>query len=303
MMSKLKLSFEFYPPKLDLSNSNLPNVWHVLNKYQPHFFSVTFGAGGKGTQHKTVKVVDAIHHDQIRVAPHLSCIGLKKSDVNALLNHYLQQDIKDLVVIRGDLPEAKLDVIGDFKYANDLVSYIRQETAQRFNIIVAAYPEGHPEADNAAIDLQNFKQKVASGADSAITQYFFEAEVYFKFVENCHKLGLTLPLIPGIMPIVNYEKVVKFSKCCGASIPGWLHKRMQTYQHDVQSQKQFGVEVVTQLCEKLIQFGIPGLHLYTLNQFEPTTTILNNLAIKPAKQSGLAPSLLSSNISNSSSVY
>lgn len=271
------LSFEFFPPQTALGREKLVATCLKLNEFQPGYYSVTFGAGGS-SQDKTISLVQALRQQGVRVAPHISCIGLKRARVIHMVDHYLQLGIKDLVIIRGDLPDSGDQQQGDFHYASDLVTFIRERTNDHFHIKVAAYPEYHPQARDALADLNYFKAKMAAGADCAITQYFFDSASYFHFVDSCHRLGINKAIIPGIMPIGNYQKLVRFSQMCGAQIPIWLHKSIQAYGDDQQSIQQFGIEVVTKLCEVLIKNGAPGIHFYTLNQLEPTQAIVRQLA-------------------------
>jgi len=275
---KPPISFELFPPKTLSGMAKLKATWQQLNSLGPSYFSVTFGAGGS-TQAKTVEIVDALCAQGIRVAPHISCIGISRSRIRQLLQHYINSGINDLVVIRGDLPVDIQSHDGDFQHANELVSFIREQTEDRFHINVAAYPEVHPQAANGLVDLENFKRKVDAGANYAITQYFFDANAYFHFVDSCRKAGVQIPIIPGIMPISNYAKLCRFSKACQADLPLWLHKRMESYADDPASIRAFGIEVVTKLCQDLLNNDAPGLHIYTLNQLEPTKTILQRLGL------------------------
>jgi len=276
-MDPLTLSFEFFPPKTTKGDKNLTITAVDLLQFHPAFFSVTYGAGGS-TQTKTQETV---HHLQqlgkVDVAPHISCIGSSKQTIHEMLQFYIQQGAKRLVALRGDFPSGMGSMAGDFHYGSDLVRFIREQTGDHFYIEVAAYPEFHPEAQGALIDLKNFKEKISCGANGAITQYFYNAEAYFRFIEICHREGITIPIVPGIMPIASFDRLVRFSKMCGAEIPLWLYKRLQNFADDLTSLREFGIEVVTQLCETLIEGGAPGLHFYTLNQVEPTKTIVNHL--------------------------
>lgn len=271
-------SFEFFPPKTDKGVENLRATRDQLATLKPRFFSVTFGAGGS-TQERTFDTVTEIQRDSgIEAAPHLSCIGSTRDKVRKILADYRAGGIRHIVALRGDLPSG-MGRPGEFRYANELVEFIRAETGDHFHIEVAAYPEVHPQASNANTDLENFKRKVDAGADSAITQYFFNADAYFGFLDLCEKRGLSLPIVPGIMPITNYTQLARFSEMCGAEIPRWIRKRLETFGDDRASICAFGEEVITHLCQQLLDAGAPGLHFYTMNQAGPTTAIWNNLAL------------------------
>jgi methylenetetrahydrofolate reductase (NADPH) len=269
-------SFEFFPPKTDKGVENLRVTRDALAKLKPRFFSVTFGAGGS-TQERTFETVSEIQRDSgIEAAPHLSCIGSTRDKVRNILDNYRAGGIRHIVALRGDLPSG-MGQPGEFRYANELVEFIRAETGDQFHIEVAAYPEVHPQSSNANADLDNFIRKVEAGADSAITQYFFNADAYFSFVEQCEARGLTLPIVPGIMPITNYTQLARFSEMCGAEIPRWMRKRLETFGDDHASIQSFGEEAITHLCQQLLDADAPGLHFYTMNKSGPTTAIWNNL--------------------------
>jgi methylenetetrahydrofolate reductase (NADPH) len=271
-------SFEFFPPKNEAGEAKLRNTRSVLERLNPCLFSVTFGAGGS-TRERTFDTVAEIKRDtHIDVAPHLSCISSTRESIREILNSYVQQGIRHLVALRGDLPSG-MGSPGEFRYANQLVEFIRQETGDHFHIEVAAYPEFHPQAPDAGTDLRNFKRKVDAGADGAMTQYFYNPDAYFRFVESCEMMGLDLPIVPGIMPITNYTQLVRFSDTCGAEIPRWIRKRLEDFGDDMDSLRRFGVEVTTRLCRDLLDGGAPGLHFYTLNNAEPTAEIWRNLGI------------------------
>lgn len=274
-MKKIPLSFEFFPPKTEEGIANLRRTRQQLAKFQPEFFSVTFGAGGS-TRDRTMDAVFEIQEEGYAAAPHISCISATKEEVLELLKAYQAKGIKRLVTLRGDLPSGVVSV-GDFKYANELVSFIRQETGNWFHIEVAAYPEVHPESTSVARDISNFKQKVDAGANSAITQYFYNIDAYFQFLESCQKANISLPIIPGVMPIYNYTQLARFSGMCGAEIPRWLRLRLEAYGDDLTSLRDFGVDVVSELCEKLLAAGVPSLHFYTLNQAGVISKIINNV--------------------------
>lgn len=270
-------SFEFYPPKTDEGAANLQIVHDKLAKLQPDFFSVTFGAGGS-TRDKTFETVVQIQSKGFAAAPHLSCVASTKENIRSILNEYQNKGISKIVALRGDLPSGMLSA-GEFRYANELVDFIRQETGDHFQIHVAAYPEVHPQAVNADADFRNFKRKVEAGADAAITQYFYNAEAYFYFVDRCEKNGIDIPIVPGIMPIVQYSQLFRFSEMCGADIPRWLRKRLECFGDDRESIQAFGLDVVTKLCQQLLDHDAPGIHFYTMNQSAPTLAILSNLQI------------------------
>ncbi len=268
-------SCEFFPPKTEAGAANLVTVQAQLERINPDFFSVTFGAGGS-TRDKTMEAVVAIQRSGRQAAPHLSCVASTKDSIRKVLRRYQEQGIAKIVALRGDMPSGVLSA-GEFRYANELVEFIRAETGDHFEIHVAAYPEVHPQARNGQDDLINFKRKVDAGANTAITQYFYTAEAYFSFVDDCEKQGIDLPIIPGIMPINNYTQLSRFSEMCGAEIPRWLRKRLETFGDDRESIQALGIEVVSELCQRLLDHGAPGLHFYTMNQSAPTLRIFDNL--------------------------
>ncbi len=268
-------SLEFFPPKTAEGVAKLAAARTELIKLQPEFISVTFGAGGS-TREGTLSTVLDIMRDQIPGAPHLSCVGSTRASIRALLEEYRSHNIRRLVALRGDLPSG-MGEIGEFRYANELVEFIRAETGDWFHIEVAAYPETHPQARSYDADLQNFVRKVKAGANSAITQYFFNADAYFYFVDQVRAHGIDIPIVPGIMPITNYTQLVRFSDACGAEIPRWIRTRLQGFGDDSASIRAFGAEVVAQLCARLLAGGAPGLHFYTLNQAAPTQAIWQSL--------------------------
>jgi len=272
-------SFEFFPPKTEEGKEKLRVVRDKLGVLKPKYFSVTFGAGGS-TQQGTLESVLEIQQAGYEAAPHISCIGTRKQIITDLLDTYKANGIKHLVALRGDLPSGSGNVSGgDFNYANELVGFIRQHYGNHFYIEVAAYPEVHPQAKNAFTDLDNFKRKIDAGADSALTQYFFNPDAYFRFVDECEKRGVDVPIVPGIMPITNYTQLARFSDMCGAEIPRWIRKRLEAFGDDKESIRQFGEEVVTALCEQLLRAGAPGLHFYTLNQSAATLALWHNLGL------------------------
>ena len=271
-------SVEFFPPKSEESALRLRETYTQLAPLTPCFASVTFGAGGS-TQERTFETVREIKQATgIDVAPHLSCIGSTKDNIRAILDNYQSQGIRHLVALRGDMPSGMREA-GEFRHANELVEFIRTETGNHFFIEVAAYPEFHPQAHNAQADLRNFKRKVEAGADAAITQYFYNADAYFRFVDACEKMSLELPIVPGIMPITNYVQLARFSDACGAEIPRWIRKRLEAYGDDLKSLRAFGLDVTTQLCRDLLEGGAPGLHFYTMNQAGPTAALWQRLGI------------------------
>nr|VFJ70623.1 MAG: methylenetetrahydrofolate reductase (NADPH) [Candidatus Kentron sp. FM]VFJ75797.1 MAG: methylenetetrahydrofolate reductase (NADPH) [Candidatus Kentron sp. FM]VFK18266.1 MAG: methylenetetrahydrofolate reductase (NADPH) [Candidatus Kentron sp. FM] len=269
-------SFEFFPPKTPNGQNNLRTTRQQLAGLHPHFFSVTFGAGGS-TQSGTLEtVIETQRETGIQTAPHISCIGSTREKIRQILDSYLDAGIRRLVALRGDLP-AGMTEAGEFRYANELVEFIRAETADAFHIEVAAYPEVHPEAPSAKADLENFKRKVQAGANSAITQYFYDVDAYLGFVENCQRIGVQVPIIPGIMPITNYASLANFSQRCGAKIPRPLAERLEGFGDDLAGLQAYGIDVVTELCRRLLEAGAPGLHFYALNRAEPSVTIWKNL--------------------------
>ncbi|MDB6047921.1 MAG: metF [Pseudomonas sp.] len=272
-------SFEFFPTKTDAGHEKLLATARQLATYNPDFFSCTYGAGGS-TRDRTINTVLQLEREvKVPAAPHLSCVGDSKADLRALLTQYKDAGIKRIVALRGDLPSGMGMSSGELRYASDLVAFIRAETGSHFHIEVAAYPEVHPQARNFEDDLANFVRKAQAGADSAITQYFFNADSYFYFVERVRKLGVNIPIVPGIMPITNYSKLARFSDACGAEIPRWIRKQLEAYGDDVQSIQAFGEQVITEMCNRLLEGGAPGLHFYTLNQAEPSLAIWNNLKL------------------------
>ena len=271
------ISFEFFPTKTDEGAKKLAAVRDELSVLKPLYFSVTYGAGGS-TQEGTINTVMSIKDAGFSAAPHLSCIGSTRESLKSLLDTFISKGINRIVALRGDLPSGHRDV-GDFRYANELVEFIRAETGDHFHIEVAAYPEVHPQAKSAKSDLAHFIAKMDAGANSAITQYFFNIDAYLYFVDSCEKAGLDKPIVPGIMPITNYSRLAGFSDMCGAEIPRWLSKRLQGYGDDIDAIKALGTEVVCKLCEQLLAAGAPGLHFYTLNQSKATLAICRNLGL------------------------
>ncbi|MFB9157374.1 methylenetetrahydrofolate reductase [NAD(P)H] [Chromobacterium violaceum] len=270
-------SFEFFPPKTPEGVAKLRTTRQQLAQFKPQFFSVTFGAGGT-TRDGTLSTVLEIRSEGQAAAPHLSCIGSTRENIAAILNEYRGNGIRHLVALRGDIPSGMV-AAGEFPYANELVEFIRAEHGDHFHIEVAAYPEFHPQARSAEDDLANFVRKVRAGADSAMTQYFFNADSYFRFVDEVRARGVDIPIVPGIMPISNFGQLCRFSDMCGAEVPRWLRLRMQSYYDDTASIRALGLDVVTELCDRLLQGGAPGLHFYTLNQAGLVSTIWQRLGL------------------------
>jgi len=277
MVAERTYSFEFFPPKTPEGMAKLRETRRQLAQLGPKFFSVTFGAGGS-TRDRTLETVLEIRAEGSEAAPHLSCISSSRDEIRAILAQYRQHGIRHLVALRGDLPSGEV-AASDFRYASELVEFIRQETGDWFNIEVAAYPEFHPEAPSARADLAAFKHKVDAGANAAITQYFYNADAYFHFMEQCDAMNITIPVVPGIMPIYNFAQLSRFSAICGAEIPRWLRLRMQDYGDDLPSVRAFGLDVVTELCDRLLNGGAPGLRFYALNQAGAVSTIWQRLGL------------------------
>ena len=273
-----ELSFEFFPPRTDKGVENLANVHKELAKFDPTFFSVTFGAGGS-TQDGTYDAVKSMIEAGSDAAPHISCIGASKENIKQMIQGYIDLGVKRLVVLRGDLPSGMVEM-GDFTYASDLVSYIRQEFDQDLHLEVAAYPDFHPESATPKQDISNFKRKIDAGADSALTQYFYNADSYFAYVDEVTRSGVNVPIIPGIMPITNYATLVRFSDNCGAELPKWIRSRLFEYQDDEASLRAFGLDVVSHLCLDLLDNGVAGLHFYALNKIEPVKEICTRIGFQ-----------------------
>lgn len=275
MNNNIPLSFEFFPPKTAEGIDKLRETRQQLAKFDPEFFSVTFGAGGS-TRDRTMDTVLEIQAEGFSAAPHISCISSSKSEIRELLHAYQSHGIKRLVTLRGDVPSGEVSS-GDFRYALELVEFIRAETGNYFHMEVAAYPEFHPEARSPAADLLNLKRKVEAGANSAITQYFYNADAYFRFIDQCATANINVPVVPGIMPIYNITQLARFSSVCGAEIPRWLKMRLEEYGDDLQSLRAFGIDVVSELCAHLLESGVPSLHFYTLNQAGIISNIIENI--------------------------
>jgi methylenetetrahydrofolate reductase (NADPH) len=270
-------SFEFFPPRTPEGKEKLRVAWQALAKLKPRFFSCTYGAGGS-TREGTLETVMEIRKAGHQAAPHISCVASTKKDIAEQLERYKANGIRHLVALRGDLPSG-IAASGEFRYASELVAFIRQSTGDWFHIDVACYPEYHPQTRNADDEVKNFKKKVDAGADSAITQYFYNADAYFRFVDECRAAGLTLPIVPGVMPIGNFSQLARFSDACGAEIPRWIRLKLEGYRDDAASIRAFGLEVVTEMCAKLLAAGAPGLHFYTLNQAALSTEIWRRLEL------------------------
>lgn len=272
-----QFSFEFFPPKTPEGVKKLKLVRAELGTLNPKYFSVTFGAGGS-TQKGTFDTVVDIQKAGFVAAPHLSCIGSTLESIRQVLEEYRSNGVNRIVALRGDMPSGSHET-GELRYANELVEFIRKETGDEFHIEVAAYPEFHPQAPNVQSDLLNFKRKVEAGANSAITQYFFNPDAYFRFIDDCEKMKLNIPVVPGIMPITNYTQLARFSDMCGAEIPRWIRKRLESFADDRESIKAFGEDIITDLCHQLLEAGAPGVHFYTMNQVAPTMAIWKNLGL------------------------
>ena len=273
-----ELSFEFFPPRTDKGVQSLAKVHAELAVFEPEFFSVTFGAGGS-TQDGTFDAVKSMIEAGSDAAPHISCVGSSKANIKTMIENYLDIGVKRLVVLRGDLPSGMVER-GDFSYANDLVSFIRSEFDESLHLEVAAYPDFHPESPNPKKDIENFKRKVDAGANSALTQYFYNADSYFSYVDEVQRLGVEIPIIPGIMPITNYTTLVRFSDNCGAELPRWIRARLEQYQDDEASLLAFGLDVVTHLCLDLLDNGVDGVHFYALNKVEPVKEICRRIGFQ-----------------------
>jgi len=271
----IPLSFEFFPPKTLEGVDKLRLTRQALYAHKPEFCSVTFGAGGS-TQEGTFRTVKAIQDEGVSAASHFSCVGATKATVREQLAALRAMGVKRLVALRGDLPSG-YGAGGEFHYASDLVSFIRLETGDAFHIEVAAYPEIHPQAKSAESDLQAFAAKVQAGANSAITQYFFNSDAYFRFVDDVYRLGADVPVVPGIMPITSSTQLMRFSDACGAEIPRWIRLRLQGFGDDTDSIRSFGLDVITDLCDQLSMAGVPGIHFYTMNQAAATSEIIRRL--------------------------
>ena len=273
----LPISFEFYPPKTDEQHLQFDRTVRKLKAHAPQFMSVTFGAGGSTLSHTPETVQRLRSEHGVSGVPHITCVGGSREEIRSLLKLYRALGCKRVVALRGDTPSGMVRT-GDMRYASELVALIREEHGDHFHVEVAAYPETHPQADDALVDLRNFKTKVDAGAHGAITQYFYNTDAYFRFVDDAHALGIDIPIVPGIMPISNFSQLRRFSEACGAEIPRWVVQRMRAYGDDANSIRDFASDFVAQLCERLIAGGAPALHFYTLNLAKPTLNVLAKLA-------------------------
>lgn len=275
--SSAVLSCEFFPPRTEAGVEKLLITQQTLSDvFQPAYYSVTFGAGGT-TRDSTLDIVKLLSEKGVNVTPHISCIGSSKQQISDLLDLYKSLGVSRLVTLRGDIPDSG-ESTKELSHANELVSFIRETTGDHFTIEVAAYPEYHPESKSPQSDFEHFKNKVAAGADGAITQYFYNIDAYSRFIENCQRENINIPITPGIMPITNYASLIRFSDTCGAEIPRWIRKQLEAYADDKESLKSFGLDVVSNLCNQLLQQGAPGIHFYTLNQADATNAIWKSLS-------------------------
>ena len=277
------VSFEFFPTQTEEGANKLKKHAANLAECNPEFFSVTYGAGGSTRDRTRNTLLVAREATGLPIMPHMACVGDNKENIRSLLKDYQSLGINRIIALRGDLPSGmgRFDR-SDFQYASQLVEFIREETGDHFHIEIAAYPEVHPQASSMEADLENFRRKIQAGANSAITQYFFNADGYYYFMDRIAAMGLdSIPIVPGIMPITNYMKLARFSDACGAELPRWLRRQLEAYGDDTASIRQFGEEVVTRLCERLVEFGVPALHFYTLNQSAPSLAIVKNLGLYP----------------------
>lgn len=272
----IPVSLEFFPPKTDEQRDTLEKALPALKALQPEYVSVTFGAGGSTLSYTPDTVCQLRDDHGLDAAPHLSCMGGTRKEIRSLLELYRTKGCKRIVALRGDLPSGMAGY-GEFRYASDLVAFIREETGDYFHIEVAGYPETHPQADDAQADLAHFKRKVDAGANGVITQYFYNADAFFRFVADARRLGVQVPIVPGIMPITNYSQLRRFSEMCGAEIPRWVARRLQSFGDDAEAIREFGTDVVAELCRRLIDGGAPSLHFYTLNRAKATTAIIERL--------------------------
>lgn len=273
----IPISFEYFPPKTEEQEVVFRDTHAQLKALGPEYFSVTFGAGGSTLSH-TEETVLGIHSEGQSAAPHISCLGGRADSLGEMLDRYREAGIHRIVALRGDMPSG-MAVAGEFRFANELVAFIRERGGEDFRIHVACYPEFHPECETARGDLNHFKLKVEAGADEAITQYFFNADAYFRFVDDCRKAGIEIPIVPGIMPILNFTQLARFSDMCGAEMPRWLRKRLRDFGDDRASIRAFGIDVITDLCRRLVEGGAPGLHFYTLNRATASIAICRNLGL------------------------
>lgn len=281
MTEETRVSFEFYPPKTEKGQAKLLQVRDELSKYQPDYFSVTYGAGGS-TRDNTKNIVCSFNDSGFATAPHLSFGGDSEESIAELVEEYREHKVNRIVALRGDRPSGMAGA-SSMVYANELVAFIRQRFGSDFQLVVAAYPEIHPEAKSYEEDIRYLKGKFDAGADSAITQYFYNPDAYFYFIDQCLAAGIDQPIFPGIMPITNFTNLARFSDSCGAEIPRWVRKRLEAFGDDQESIKAFGLDLVSDLCEMLLDNGAPGIHFYTMNQLEPTQALLKNLGLEPTE--------------------
>jgi methylenetetrahydrofolate reductase (NADPH) len=281
MASQPSFSFELFPPRTPEGVAKLPAVIGQLATVRPNYFSITYGAGGSEQEGTYETLVAVVKHSGAEAVPHLTCVGSTRAHIAAVLNRYRQAGVKRILALRGDLPATAMSASapGDFHFANELVRFIRETHGDAFKIEVAAYPEMHPQAPNPGADFEHFRRKVEAGADGALTQLFYNADAYFDFMDRCAKAGITVPVVPGIMPITGFANTVRFCASCGADLPRWVRLRLEQLQDDKPALLDFGIEVVTRLCETLLRNGAPGLHFYTINQAGPTLRLWKNLAL------------------------
>src|ERR1017187_1141255 len=281
MASPLSFSFELFPPRTPEGVAKLPAVIGQLAAVQPNYFSITYGAGGSSQDGTYETLMTVVKQTGVEAAPHLTCVGSTRAEVAALLTRYREAGVKRIVALRGDLPATAMSASapGEFHYANELVSFIRATHGDAFQIEVAAYPEMHPQASSPGADFEHFRHKVEAGADAALTQLFYNADAYFHFMDRCGKAGITIPVVPGIMPITGFANTLRFCNGCGADLPRWVRLRLEELQEDKPALLEFGLEVVTRLCETLLRNGAPGLHFYTVNQAGPTLRLWKNLGL------------------------
>jgi methylenetetrahydrofolate reductase (NADPH) len=284
MSSPLSFSFELFPPRTPEAQAKLPGTVAQLASVRPDYFSVTHGAGGSDQDGTYETLLTVVEHSGIEVAPHLTCIGSTRANVAAQLQRYREAGVNRIVALRGDLPATAMSssAPGEFHYANELVSFIRAEHGNAFKIEVAAYPEMHPQCNRPSEDFDNFRRKVEAGADSALTQLFYNADAYFDFIERCAKAAITIPIVPGVMPITGYANTLRFCNGCGAELPRWIRLRLEELQEDKPALVDFGLGVVTRLCETLLRNGAPGLHFYTINQSGPSLRLWKDLRLSVA---------------------
>jgi methylenetetrahydrofolate reductase (NADPH) len=281
MPSQPSFSFELFPPRTPEGVAKLPAVISQLATVRPNYFSITYGAGGSEQEGTYETLVAVVKHSGAEAVPHLTCVGSTRAHIAAVLNRYREAGVKRILALRGDLPATAMSpsAPGDFHFANELVRFIRETHGDAFKIEVAAYPEMHPQAPNPGADFEHFRRKVEAGADGALTQLFYNADAYFDFMERCAKAGIDIPVVPGIMPITGFANTVRFCASCGADLPRWVRLRLEQLQDDKPALLDFGIEVVTRLCETLLRNGAPGLHFYTINQAGPTLRLWKNLAL------------------------